>query len=802
MAVITKSKNRGTKVLFTILICLLIILYFITTKNDNEIRTKQKPSFITDDGGLYAHASMDKADLDAWQKWGEYSGVNSKKDCKYFFLPTSSDDNRVEIYNNFTESVTISDKTIQAKKSAIINYTDGEKIAVTIGEDSYNLCIYKSDAEASVFVNDCTGSYKDYNGIEVKTDLFYFLVRDKRNFVQGSKCTIVDKNGITNTTLKKIKGRGNSSWFNTDKKSFNITFNEQTVIGHTLGKKFSLISTPRDSTMLRNKIIYDLSNAVGLPYSPDMSYIDFYVNGIYRGCYTICEKVDMGKNALVSIKDNSEDMNSDFNFLVEVDAWNYYNDTYFVTDNGYHIVLKTPDLNDYNENDPNMYEKYNYIKNTYQKLDDALYKGTLEDLEKICDIESLATAYLIQEFGKNCDGGLTSTYFTYNAEEKKFYAAPIWDCDTMLGSLDIIKEGYTVSAANYKGYLTRYATFEGTLNPLGQPFQITGKTSDGKTYEEVCKSIWNEKFIPAINIILGKEESKGRLKSIDEYLESCQKAVYNNYIMWNTDAISPSYSSRLGRTYPNNYNGEIQYLKDWVEARMNWMTTEFTEPKSEEKQVSYYLTGHNFGGLGKILEDNKLAQNEDGSYSITKTFNANEVYEFTIIDSDKQYYKANYHDSTTMKYSTIDTISYNAHFTFEKDTELTITLDGDYFTISPTSGLGDVATPIPTNKKAVYFKNSVGWDEVYYYTSGGNTASTDWPGLPAEIVKQTQDGIKIYKAMIDEDNTTIIFNNGDKKEKTEDIKLEPGDNEIYIYEPDQYVIDKGTMVFSVQKSSG
>ena len=80
-----------------------------------------------------------------------------------------------------------------------------------------------------------------------------------------------------------------------------------------------------------------------------------------------------------------------------------------------------------------MKEKFEFIKSTYQNFENILYNGTLEELEKIWDIESLAKMYLVQKFGKNCDGGLTSTFFTYNANEGKFYAAPIWDCDSTFG---------------------------------------------------------------------------------------------------------------------------------------------------------------------------------------------------------------------------------------------------------------------------------------------------------------------------------------------------------------------------------
>ena len=665
----------------SIIIILIIIVVWIIIKKykTNNITT---PSFITEPGNLYAHAEIGSKSREAWQKWEECSGANSRDGCRYFFLPSSANDEFVEIYNNYEVSSTISGVNIAPKKSAVVHYVNGEAIKVKIGEEIYSLIVYKSDAEASVYVNDTTGEYESWNGEKITTDFYSFLVQDKRNSVKNSTCCIIDNNGITTNIPKKIKGRGNISWNDEAKKSFNITFNEPTTIGQTTSKKFSIIANASDTTLLRNKIIYDLSNEVELLYTPNISYIDLYINGIFQGNYIASPKVDIGKNSLVFLENNSDKTNTNFNFLVEVDVWNYQNDTYFVTDNGYNIVLKTPDLDSYDESKPEMKEKYNYIKNTYQKLDNSLYKGTLEELEKICDIDSLATMYLIQEFGKNCDGGFTSTFFTYNAQEEKFYAVPIWDCDAMMGTIDIIKEGYNISTANYKGWLTREATYNGILNPLARPFELQGKTSDGKTFEEICIQKWNEKFVPAINILLGNKVSTEKLKSIDEYAEKYKRTMYNNYVMWNIEWLSPCYSARLDKTYPYTHEGEIQYLKDWIEARSNWMTMNFNKTYQEESQVSYYLTGENLGGFGKISEENKLTQNENGSYSITKSFNANEPYSLIIIDSENQYYKANLYDETTLKYCTIDEISYSAHVTLTEDVQLKITLQGDYFRIS------------------------------------------------------------------------------------------------------------------------
>lgn len=577
------------RIFTALLLCLCLILPVFSAAAEDE--PSAKPAFITESGGLYAHAKVGSSSSQAWTKWSDHSGVNAENNVKYIFLPAYADNDRVELYNNYDETVTVSGTQIPSGGSATVSYTDGEKLNVTRGDATYSLVIRKSDAEASVFVNDPRSSYVDANGSTVNTDLYSFLILDKENSVKGSSVSVVSDSGITDTVLKKIKGRGNTNWRETDKKPFNLTFNSSVTIGHTAGKKFSFVSNAKDSTLLRNSVMYDLADEVSSPYAPNSSFVDFYVNGVYRGCYIACDKIDLGKSAVVSLPDSSDKQDTGFNFLIEVDVWNYQNDVYFVTDRGYHVVLKTPDLDGYTESNASMKTQYDYIKDTYQSFENTLYSGTLSELEQICDLDSLASMYLLQDLGKNCDGGYTSTYFTYNATEGKFYAAPIWDCDSDLGAVNCTRDGCSYSTSNVKGWTTRLATYNRTVNPYGKAFTTSGKTSDGKSFEDIVKEVWNTRFVPAVDTLLGKAQPSGRLKSIDDYASSITKARYNNYIMWDFMWLCSDYrNTGLNKSYQKNYEGELQYLKDWTSARADWITSQFSDTHTEpEGNVTVYF---------------------------------------------------------------------------------------------------------------------------------------------------------------------------------------------------------------------
>ncbi|MGN0488584.1 MAG: CotH kinase family protein [Ruminococcus sp.] len=637
------------------------------------------PEFAQKDN-LYAHAEENSNNIQAWQKWETATGASADRGIYYFFLPPSASDTKVEVYNTFENSIIIDNYEILPNTSAIIDYTEGKTLTVT-EQGSFNAMkaqFYKSDCEASLFINDTKGTYTNYEGNEVNTDFYSFLVANKENYVKGSNCTIIDNNGINDTTLKKIKGRGNSTWRDSNKKPFNINFDSKTNIAGITNKKFSLLANAKDGSLLRNRIMYDFADEVGSSYSPDSRCVDLYFNGEYKGSYEITQKVELGKNYLVSLPDESDTLTENFNFLVEVDIWNYAGDTNFLSDNNIHVVCKSPDLEGYDGTDPTLSAQYNYIKAKYQQLENALYSGDMSDLENICDVESLARAYLLQEFGKNCDGGMTSCFFTYVADKGKFIADPIWDCDSCLGNVNCVRQNATNTAA-VNGWAIRTAQYDKTTttNVLGQAFNLSGKTSSNETFEEIVKRLWKEDFIPAISVLKGDLEAKGsKLKSIEEYKSISPKSYNLNYIKWKFQWFP--YFENLGGSYPYDFDGQVNYLYDWTFARAKWMTESF-ENGNVVTDNNYYLTGEGFGGWG--AKDYKLAKTDKGTYEISVELIKDKEYIFKIVDDNNNYYTADVSDETTGKYIVLSSKNHNATITPAEDMNVTFVFTGGSFII-------------------------------------------------------------------------------------------------------------------------
>lgn len=369
---------------------------------------------------LYVHAVSGSNDSEAWQAWqcehDEYfNAVNSK--IKFFFLPTSADSKKVDIYNAYKSAVTVNEVEIAPNEVKTVSYEINKSYPVAVSGETFTLKFMKSNAEAAIYVNNT-------NADGYGTELMQYLNVDKSRSAKATGA-IVDSNGsIDNTAIKKIKGRGNTTW-DKPKKAYNITYNDAvSIAGMKKGKKYSILANYQDDSLSRNRLLYDLADAVGMPYASDSRYVDFYANGYYWGSYQIAEKVEAGKSSLISDVDDTAylnddgTVNSDFPFVCEVDAGAKEGEDYFVnTSSGNNVTIKVPELE---EGDTGYEEVKAYVKKKF----DAFYnsvKSRTSDPTDYADVESLAKIYLINELGKNWDSGVSSLFFVYKQDANGKY---------------------------------------------------------------------------------------------------------------------------------------------------------------------------------------------------------------------------------------------------------------------------------------------------------------------------------------------------------------------------------------------
>ncbi len=564
---------------------------FAAQTNDSSVSA---PQFKTYDA-LYAHAVLNSEDTQAWQSWQsehneDFNEINSDK--KYFFLPSSADSEKVDIYNAYSSAITVNGVKIEPNSTASVPYKTNEEYSVRAGGKNFKLVFMKSTAESAVYINNDNA---DGNGTELMT----YLNSDKSNSASAT-AAITDADGTLETAdVKKIKGRGNSTWGKA-KKPYNITFKDNVTIGSMNEcKKFSMLANYQDDSLSRNRFLYDLSDAVDMPYASDSRYVDFYSDGYYWGSYQMCQKIDTGKTNLLSDIDDKGYLNKDgsinenFEFVCEVDASANDDDYHFNSSSGNKITIKTPELE---PGDKGYNEVKNYVKNKFDSFYNAI-KSSNENLADYADVDSVTKIYLINELGKNWDSGVSSLYFTYKQDENgnwKFYGSPVWDYDNSLGNAKGVEwDLRNIGVYDYEQYSGWWCKYKDKDKNSSSTNNVMNLIARNKNVLKAAPQVWFEDFVPAMQTFMSSGVSEGEIYSSDVYYSYIKGSAEMNYKsgwLLNTGSWIANHSklnvatfdystgkytvSNTVTKYSNDFDGMYNYCADWFTSRAAWLSSQ------------------------------------------------------------------------------------------------------------------------------------------------------------------------------------------------------------------------------------
>ena len=766
------------KKLTAVFLCVLLVLgcvFSLSVSAEGDDPTGV-PSGMTMKQALYVHAVTDSDDTQAWQAWQSVHDEDFYEDNtreKYFFLPSSADDDTADVYNGFSASVTLNGVAIPSGEVRTVSYAINTNYNVTAGGSTYTLRYMRSSAEAAVYINTPDA---DGNG----TDLMTYLNSDKSLSAKATGAIVSPEGKIDNTTIKKIKGRGNTSW-GKPKKGYNITYDKKVSVGGMeKNKKYSILPNYQDDSLARNRILYDLSDAVGMPYASDSRFVDFYVNGYYWGTYQMAEKVEEG--SLVTDVKGDEYLNADgtikedFPFIAEVDA-SAGDDDYYVTCNGNtKITIKAPEID---PGQPGYEEVKTYVQTKYNELINTCRTASRRSSTSIAgvmDLDSAAKLYLINELGKNWDAGVSSCFLTYKQDEEgnyKFFGSPVWDYDNSLGNaVGVAYELNNIGVTDYTQYSGWWCRYKGKASNETVSYNIINNFARIKEVQNVAATVWFEDFLPAINHFSGKTTNAGaepEFYSSGEYFAKLVDSAEMNYrsgwllntgswIANHTTLKTADYNFYTGtytakttaaRYSQSSFTDMFNYARDWMISRAAWL--------SNEMYADY--TG------SKV----KFDVDRDGA--------------FTISDATAvQLYLAEYTELNIQQYELAD-VNHDGKVTISDVTEIQRFLaefidlaDDDGFVRTETSG-GNNTTQEPGEVTAT-FVNTLSWEgTIYIYYYGNNTYPLEWPGTEMTPAGKI-DGYDAYTIVVPDFVEVVIFDNGIGASQTANI---PFDGSSHVY---------------------
>ncbi len=477
-------------------------------------------------------------DVDRVVNWYE---VNGKY---YFFVPASIDYETAKFYVPGTNATVNGAAYTEAKTLAEV-FGDKTELAVELNGKTYNAVIIKESKVASVFIATESGSLD-------------FIHAVKGNEEKGS-IEIADAEGATvYEGGLEIKGRGNSTW-QMEKKPYNIKLDDKTnLFGMGKTKKWSLIANHTDEALIRNVLAYEAAERAGMPYTPQYTPVDVYINNDYMGSYLLTTRIGIdGSNVdIEDLEGETEDANEDDldtyarggsygtyagllegtkkwfeipndpeditgGYIIEMELANRYADEVsgFVTTRSQPFTMKSPEY----ASEAQM----EYISSYYQQVEDAIYSGvSMEELGKHLNVQSLAQMYLINEWASNMDGSLTSTYF-YKPANDVLYAGPVWDFDIAFGNNDSERFGndYNDPTKWTVCYNRMYRnTVFGKWDIDEQPTVYNIITKNAGFISEVEKE-WNGSMSSAVSETLTWIEQ--------EYVPAVEGSAVANAIRWN-----------------------------------------------------------------------------------------------------------------------------------------------------------------------------------------------------------------------------------------------------------------------------
>ncbi len=221
----------------------------------------------------------------------------------YLFIPSNADLSALEILGNIKLSAPEDADTVSVSESGSVL-----DINTLLGKDvepgfEYPISVYDSDGNFLDTVYVIKADNLSTVFIEINKSVAEL---NKSKSVEGKgQLVMLDEAGTQindDTTLKKMKGRGNSGWeASGDKKPYNINLDKKAelVEGAGKNKKWCLITDNCSGSWifegagLANGSAYDLYQAVGGAYPIEYTYVNVYINREYRGVYMLTERVEI-----------------------------------------------------------------------------------------------------------------------------------------------------------------------------------------------------------------------------------------------------------------------------------------------------------------------------------------------------------------------------------------------------------------------------------------------------------------------------------------------------------------------------
>lgn len=339
--------------------------------------------------------------------------------------------------------------------------------------------------------------------------------------IRGSSSQTIDKKPYGFTTLLEDKSDND-----------NVE-----LLGMPKENDWILNSFAFDDSMMRDYISYKMARKMG-QYAVNLKYCEVILNGDYKGLYALSEKIKIDGDRVDIVKlaaDENANPEVTGGYLIQTDrpteedpeAW---------WSNGVGYIIERPKTEDITT------QQSSYIESVFRNLDEtATNSSTSYGYPTVIDVPSFIDYMIMSEIASNVDTYALSTFY-HKDRGGKLRAGPVWDYNLTFGN-DLFHWGYDRSFTNVWQF-----QYSNTGSNLWRDlfYNTTFKCYLSKRFNEVTNTtngVINYKYIETL---------------IDTTVSLISEAVIRENERWSTI---------------NNFNGEINNMKTWIQQRITWMSS-------------------------------------------------------------------------------------------------------------------------------------------------------------------------------------------------------------------------------------
>ncbi len=344
-----------------------------------------------------------------------------------------------------------------------------------------------------------------------------------------------------------------------------------------------LLAPYDDKSLMRNAITYQFANEMG-HYAPHFMYCEVFINQQYEGIYLLMEKIKQDNHRVDIAKLLPTDLSGDAlsgGYILKVDKWTGSNN------DGWESNYRACD--DTSAQSGHTYFQYDdpdglqlaavqkaYIQGYVSLFENSLHGNNFMDsaigYRKYIDVNSFIDFSLSNEVSRNIDGYRLSSYLykERNSKGGKLHCGPLWDFNLTYGNANYY------NGAFWNDWEWNFPC------PFGDGFQNPfwwKRFLDDSTYVNDLKCRYT--YFRANTFSNAHVNSV--IDSIKYLVSLAQARHYERYPI-------------LGKyTWPNDwlpatYQQEVDTLKNWLAARLNWMDQSLLKDSCAWFESSPYIS--------------------------------------------------------------------------------------------------------------------------------------------------------------------------------------------------------------------